>query len=180
MDPAHASSGFQRSIVLREGLASADVLAGARGSASGGGPAVVPGSPDLLATGISLGTPTFKGLTAAGGKATLRIRFKIKDRGDLPKSIQASVRWDPLDVPLVPTDPVTEVPVEPPMPGVEASPSPVATSAPPLPLLAEPAATTPSDPAAPDRDARADRDPRAAPAGAASRRPPARDARASR
>ena len=80
MDPAHVSSGFERSIVLRAGLASADVLAGARGSASGGARAVVPGSPDLLKTGIRLGTPTFKGLTAASGKSTLRIRFKIKDR----------------------------------------------------------------------------------------------------
>ena len=47
--------------------------------------AVAPGAPDLLATGISLGTPSFKGLTAAGGTATLRIPFKIKDRGDLPE-----------------------------------------------------------------------------------------------
>ena len=110
MDPKHASSGFERSIVLREGLASADVLAGARGSASGGSasggsPAVVPGPPNLLATGVTLGTPTIKGSTSAGGTATLRIPFKIKDRKDLPASIQASVRWDPLDVALVPTDP---------------------------------------------------------------------------
>ncbi len=152
MDPARVSSGFERSIVLREGLASADVLAGARGSASGGGPAVVPGSPDLLGTGISLRTPSFKGLTAAGGKATLRIPFKIKDRGDLPKSVQASVRWDPLDVPLMPTDPATEVPAEPPMPAevaTEPSASPVPTLAPPLPVLAGPDIATPTDPAAP-------------------------------
>ena len=144
------------------------MLAGARGSASGGGPAVVPGSPDLLATGISLGTPTFKGLTAAGGKATLRIRFKIKDRGDLPKSIQASVRWDPLDVPLVPTDPVTEVAGR--TAHARSRGVPVAgrdISAP----VAAPRRTCGDDAGRsgrPDRDARADRDPRAAPACAAS------------
>jgi hypothetical protein len=118
MDPKHATSGFERSIVLRAGLASADVRAGARGSAGGGSAAVAPGAPDLLATGISLGTPSFKGLTAAGGTAILRIPFTIKDRGDLPDSVQASVRWDPVDVAPVPTEPATEVAVEPAMPTV--------------------------------------------------------------
>ncbi len=133
MDPKHATSGFERSIVLRAGLASADVRAGARGSAGGGAAAVAPGAPDLLATGISLGTPSVKGLTAAGGTATLRIPFKIKDRGDLPKGIQASVRWDPIDVAPVATDPPTEVAVEPAMPTV-ADQSPAETTAPVLPL----------------------------------------------
>jgi hypothetical protein len=132
MDPKHATSGFERSIVLRAGLASADVLAGARGSAGGGSPAVIPGASNLLATGISLGTPSFKGLTAAGGAATLRIPFKIKDRGDLPADIQASVRWDPIDVAPVPTEPATEVAVEPATPTV--ADQPVATPPPVLPL----------------------------------------------
>ncbi len=130
MDPKHATSGFERSIVLRKGLASADVLAGARGSASGGSPAVVPGSPNLLASGITLGAPSIRGTTAAKGKATLRVRFKIGDRDDLPASIQASVRWDPLDLAPVPTDPSTEAPAEPPTPANEPSASPVATLAP--------------------------------------------------
>ena len=134
MDPKHATSGFERSIVLRAGLASADVRAGARGSASRGSAAVVPGAPNLLATGVSLRTPSFKGLTATGGKATLRIPFKIKDRGDLPKDIQASVRWDPIDVAPAPTDPPTEVAVEPPMPAVPDE-SPAATPPSVRPLL---------------------------------------------
>ncbi len=130
MDPKHPTSGFERSIVLREGLASADVLAGARGSASGASAAVVPGQPDLLASGVHLGTPTIKGSTAASGTATLRIPFKIKDRDDVP-AVQASVRWDPLDVPLVATDPVTEVPAAAPDPAVPAvSPGPDASTAP--------------------------------------------------
>ena len=138
MDPKHVSSGFERSIVLREGLASADVLAGARGSAtggsvSGGSPAAVPGPPNLLATSIKLSTPTIKGSTSAGGTSTLRIPFKIKDRKDLPASIQASVRWDPLDVPLVPTDPTGEVL------GATATPAPNASPAP----TTAPAATAP-------------------------------------
>ena len=156
MDPKHATSGFERSIVLRAGLASADVLAGARGSASGGsvvgGSAVIPGPPDLLATGVTLATPSIKGLTAAGGTATLRIPFKIKDRGDLP-SVEASVRWDPLDVALVPSDPATETPAASPEPATSptpsATPSAAATSTPtaeplqPSPLLADLELVTP-------------------------------------
>jgi hypothetical protein len=136
VDPKHATSGFERSIVLRAGLVSADVRAGARGSAGGGSASVVPGAPDLLATGVTLGTPSFKGLTAAGGTAILRIPFTIKDRGDLPDSVQASVRWDPIDVAPAPTEPATEVAVEPAMPAVVPSPSPAATS--PIRALTEP------------------------------------------
>lgn len=135
MDPKRATSGFGRSIVLREGLAPADVLAGARGSATGGSaaggsPAVVPGPPNLLATGINLATPTLRGSTAAAGRTTLLIPFKIKDRDDLPSSVEASVRWDPLDVALVPTDPTTEVPVGSPAPAASPAPSAAPSAAP--------------------------------------------------
>ncbi len=141
LDPTHPTSGFRRSIVLREGLASADVLAGARGSANrgsatGGSPPIVPGPPNLLATGIGLSTPTIHGSTTATGTATLLIPFRIADRNQLPASIEASVRWDPLDVTLAPTDPATETPaqsvapVESPTPSASPSAEPSATPIP--------------------------------------------------
>jgi hypothetical protein len=98
MDPERKSSGFSRSIVLKAGLASTDVLSNGRGSVRETAP-VDPAllSPTLVARGIALSTPTIKGGTASGGRLSYRIPFKVADRSDLPESLQASVRWDPLD-----------------------------------------------------------------------------------
>jgi hypothetical protein len=46
---------------------------------------------------VTLSTPTVTGATAAGRKLFYRIRFKVAVRSKLPSSVQASVRWDPLD-----------------------------------------------------------------------------------
>lgn len=100
MDPAHGSSGFERSIVLREGLASADVLRHASGSRAGGSVAPVDPAllvPSLVRTGVRLDTPSIAGATLAGGKVYYRIPFSIADRSALPETIQASARWDRLD-----------------------------------------------------------------------------------
>jgi hypothetical protein len=100
MDPERTGSGFSRSIVLKEGLVPADVLRNARGSRSNSsiapqGPADAAALvPSLAATGIDIGVPTYQGSTAAGGKINYRIPFKIADRDDLPKKLQASARWD--------------------------------------------------------------------------------------
>jgi hypothetical protein len=98
MDPERTSSGFSRSIVLKAGLASADVLRNGRGSVRETAP-VDPAilTPSLAASGIVLSAPTIKGATAAGGRLSYRIPYKVADRSDLPSSVQASVRWDPLD-----------------------------------------------------------------------------------
>ncbi len=106
MDPSNGTSGFERSIVLKTGLASSDVLAGARGSATTtGGFAVDPGLPTLLTTGIKLAMPTLTGATSIGRQANLRVPFKIRDRGRLPAVLEASVRWDPVDVVSIPVAP---------------------------------------------------------------------------
>jgi hypothetical protein len=98
MDPERASSGFTRSIVLKAGIASADVLRNGRGS-RGGTPPIDPAVlvPSLASRGISLSTPSIVGATTAGGRIFYRIPFKVADRDQLPSSVQASVRWDPLD-----------------------------------------------------------------------------------
>ena len=101
MDPEHGTSGFERSVVLKEGLASDDVLAGARGSArttTGGFPTGDPGLPTLTTSGLRLSVPRISGPTSVGRRADLKVPFKIRDRSRLPKVLEASVRWDPIDV----------------------------------------------------------------------------------
>ncbi len=111
MDPEARTSGFTRSIVMRTGLASRDVLAGAAGSASGQprSEPLIPVEPTLVGTGLTLGEPGFAALPAAGTTGSVVLPIKIKDRKRLPVGVQASVRWDPIDVTIAPVDPTTEV-----------------------------------------------------------------------
>jgi len=135
MDPAHADSGFERSIVLKEGLASADVLRGARGSRATATPGVLPAIPSLVESGIKLTSPRFGGAVRASETVRFRLSYKIKDRDDLPDRLLASVRWDPLDGTSTTAPTATATP----------SPSATATPAP------EPQAT-PAEPVPPSLD----------------------------
>jgi hypothetical protein len=103
MDPERSRSGFTRSIVLKEGLASADVRAAAQGRARPIGSTIDPAPivPSLAATGLSLKMPTLRA-TTAGRPLWYRIPYTIKDRDRLPDGIQASVRWDALDAVVAP------------------------------------------------------------------------------
>ncbi|MDH4141316.1 MAG: hypothetical protein OEV61_01785 [Chloroflexota bacterium] len=97
MDPEKADSGFTRSIVLKAGLAPADVLRGARGSASAaarGGSSSL--APSLVAAGIAVKVPSLTS-TAAGSSITYKVPYSVEHRKELPKSMKASVRWDRLD-----------------------------------------------------------------------------------
>jgi hypothetical protein len=107
MDPETATSGFTRSIVMKTGLAPADVLAGARGSAV----AAMSGGlgPTLTGTGLKLAAPDINVVPAAGTRTNIEVPFTIKDRKALPKGLQASVRWDPIAVSVVPAQPESEV-----------------------------------------------------------------------
>ena len=114
MDPERASSGFSRSIVLKAGLASADVLRNARGSAHAAPSAPIDSvslDPSLGGTGITLAAPVIQGQTAVDARIRYKIPFKIADRDKLPKSIQASVRWDLLEA--APVDATTTAPAAP-------------------------------------------------------------------
>jgi hypothetical protein len=98
MDPENRSSGFSRSIVLKAGIASADVLRNARGNARGS--ASVDAAelvPSLVERGVALKTPTITATTAAAGRYYDRVPIKDADPSQLPSAVQASVRWDPLD-----------------------------------------------------------------------------------
>jgi hypothetical protein len=98
MDPDHGESGFTRSIVLKRGLASTDVLRNAQGRV-GGPRSIEPAAnlePTMASTGLAMKTPLLRS-TTAGRTLWYRIPYSIKDRDRLPDDIQASVRWDPLD-----------------------------------------------------------------------------------
>ena len=94
MDTENATSGFTRSIVMKAGLASKDVLAGASGSA-GAGLLIAPPEPNLTATGIRLGVPKIVDLPSAATTGHIDVPFTIKDRKALPKGLEVSVRWGP-------------------------------------------------------------------------------------
>jgi hypothetical protein len=102
---------------MKTGLASRDVLAGAAGSPSDGSAtsagagveSLVPLAPTLIGTKLVLSTPDIKRLPSAGTKGHVDVAFKIKDRNELPDGLQASIRWDPIDVAVAPADPVNEV-----------------------------------------------------------------------
>ena len=143
MDTETVASGFTRSIVMKAGLAPKDVLAGAAGSASAA--SSLPGvdfGPSLSGTGITLGTPAFAALPSAGSATTLDIPFTIRDRKGLPKGLEASVRWDPIDVPLAPVAPADGVAAPAPAPAPASAPPdgapPVGTQADPVTGLTSP------------------------------------------
>ena len=116
MDPERSNSGFSRSIVLKKGLASADVLRNARGSALSAAAAQTPADaaalvPTLAGSGIAIGVPSFQGSTVAGGKINYRIPFKIDDRDKLPKKLQASARWDLIEAAVDVATPEADRPI---------------------------------------------------------------------
>jgi hypothetical protein len=96
MDPDHGDSGFTRSIVLKRGLASADVLRHAQGRVGGRSIEAAALAPSIASAGLAMKTPLLRS-TIAGGNIWYRIPYAIKDRDRLPDGVQASVRWDPLD-----------------------------------------------------------------------------------
>jgi hypothetical protein len=160
MDTETATSGFTRSVVMKTGLASRDVLAGAAGSASSaagsGIEAFIPLEPTLIGTKLKLGTPDIKRLPSAGTKGHVDVAFKIKDRKALPKGVQASVRWDPIDVAVAPADPANEVD------GAASQGAPAAPAAAPESETPAPAAST-EPAAAPAAEASAEPAPAKAP-----------------
>jgi hypothetical protein len=100
MDPDHQSRGFSRSIVLKKGLASTDVLRSARGRTSAVPTPVDAAAlvPSLVGTGLTLKTPVLRS-TAAGRSLWYRIPYAVATPDRPPQGMEASVRWDPLDPP---------------------------------------------------------------------------------
>jgi hypothetical protein len=103
MDPERDSSGFTRSIVLKKGLASTDVLRHSRGRARGADPVdALSLVPSLTGSGLVMTSPTLRA-NVAGHHLWYRIPYTLKAGDGIPDGLQASVRWDALDP--QPTDP---------------------------------------------------------------------------
>ena len=104
-----------------------------------------PLEPTLTGIGLTLGAPDIASLPSAGSATRIDVPFKIKDRKALPKGLQASVRWDPIDVPIVAPDPATEVGGA--APAASAAPSAAAAPAARPAPVASPAASPVASPA---------------------------------
>jgi hypothetical protein len=110
MDPERGASGFSRSLVIKRGLASADVLRTARGSSLAAAVRIDATAlvPSLVESGVQLSAPIVQGSTAIEGKIRYKIPFKIADRDKMPAAVQASARWDLIEA--VAAEPVAAAP----------------------------------------------------------------------
>ncbi|MDP9481920.1 MAG: hypothetical protein M3P84_01710 [Chloroflexota bacterium] len=107
MDPTHVTSGFNRSIVMRAGLRSSDVLAGAGRVATVPMPLVGPtelGPGSLAGLGVTFRAPSLASAArapsglVAGTKASLSLPIKAPAGVRLPQNLELGVRWDPMVV----------------------------------------------------------------------------------
>lgn len=96
MDPDTPASGFHRSIVLKDGLVSKNVLAGAVRSPTRGGD-LPPVEPTLSGLGVEFDAPGLAAPPTAGVTTNLTFRLSASDRSVLPAGLMVGVRWDPLD-----------------------------------------------------------------------------------
>ena len=95
MDPDRATSGFHRSIVLQDGLAAANTLAGAAPSPLG--PDLPPIEPSLAGLGMEFDAPDLASPPTAGATTNFTFRVAASDPSVLPSGVMVGVRWDPLD-----------------------------------------------------------------------------------
>jgi hypothetical protein len=123
MDPERATSGFYRSIVLRDGLASKSVVAGAVGGSTVPLP---PPEPTLTGLGLEFDAPGLEAPPTAGSTTNLTFAIAASDPSQLPDELTVAVRWDRLDSP----GRTTVVPPASPAPSASVAPTPVPTPAP--------------------------------------------------
>jgi hypothetical protein len=94
MDPDEIDSGFHRSIVLKQSLASSQVLRGAIGRPSGVTSFV---EPTLSRLGITFGAPDLTSPPTAGTTTTLVLPLAPYAAATLPKALMVGTRWDALE-----------------------------------------------------------------------------------
>ena len=139
MDPDRVSSGFYRSIVLKSGVTSGQLNAGAQTAVA----ETTPGVPSLVDVGLQLGTPYLKDRSVAGAKSSIWIPYKTDKGKSVPAGLAIGVRWDPIDVAQPEPEATTQAtaaagtttgpqsdstkPKPNPKPGAAARPAPVAT-----------------------------------------------------
>jgi hypothetical protein len=98
MDTDTATSGFHRSIVLKDGLVSSKVVAGAVRTPGGGGAAILPPpEPSLSGTGAEFNSPGLANPPTAGATTNFTFHVAAGDPSVLPDGMMVGIRWDPLD-----------------------------------------------------------------------------------
>ena len=123
MDPTRPDSGFYRSIVLRDGLAAANTLAGATRSQIGRD--LPPLEPTLAGLGMEFDAPDLASPPNAGATTDFTFRVGASDPSVVPAGVMVAVRWDSL------SDPAAVVPAAPATPAPAASPAASADPEPP-------------------------------------------------
>jgi hypothetical protein len=94
MDTDTPTSGFHRSIVLKAGLASSNVVAGAVKSPANPLP---PLEPTLAGAGVDIETPNLATPPTAGAATSFTFHLAASDPSVVPSGLMVGVRWDPLD-----------------------------------------------------------------------------------
>jgi hypothetical protein len=97
MDTDTATSGFHRSIVLKDGLVSSNVVAGGLRTPIGPGAVVPPVEPSLSGLGVEFNAPNLAAPPTAGVSTNLTFHLSTTDPSVLPQGMQVGVRWDPLE-----------------------------------------------------------------------------------
>jgi hypothetical protein len=125
IDPDRASYGYYRSLVVRPGVRTADILAGAPAGWSapvraGGGPAP---ALSLVARGASPARVALAGAAVAGARSTLRLTFNARTAALLPDAFTIGTRWNLLE----PAAAIPAAPAASAAPASVASPGPGAT-----------------------------------------------------
>ncbi len=128
MDPDRPTSGFYRSIVMRDGLASSKTLAGA--VRMPGGPDLPALEPTLAGLGMEFDAPDLATPPTAGATTSFTFNVATNDPSELPKGLMVGVRWDPLEGPATTVPAAPASPAPPASPGPEASPAPSAEPSP--------------------------------------------------
>jgi hypothetical protein len=123
LDPDRPSSGYYRSLVVRPGVATADILAGAPAGWSAPAPAGGGRAPalSLVARGAAPARVGLAGAAVAGTRSTLRLTFNARTTALLPDAFTIGTRWNLLE-PAAAAIPAA--------PGPSASPGPVASPEP--------------------------------------------------
>jgi hypothetical protein len=93
MDTDTPTEGFHRSIVLRAGLAAANVLASATRIVNGFQP---PLEPTIAGLGLSFDQADLATQPTAGSTTKLTFRITAIDPTSLPNGLMVGVRWDPI------------------------------------------------------------------------------------
>jgi hypothetical protein len=97
MDTDTRTSGFHRSIVLKDGLVSSNVVAGGLRTPFGSGTVLPPVEPSLSGLGVEFNAPNLAAPPTAGVSTNLTFHLATTDPSVLPKGLEVGVRWDPLE-----------------------------------------------------------------------------------